>query len=181
MTIKTIALVEGDGSGPEMMAQAARVVTEAAKKDGVGIEFVKTPMGWNAYHKFGDTLPADSYDAAVKIGLVFFGGVGDFETDRTIGAQRPEMRPEARVLLALRKRMGLLLNFRPMIYYKALASLANVKPETIPDGGIKQIWIRYLLEDSYFGNEDLLSKLSPDMAASIGMKLKKDVTGNEGL
>src|SRR5271157_5960731 len=117
MITKKIALVEGDGSGPEMMAQAARVVIEAAKKDGFNIEFIKTPMGWNAYRQFGDTLPEESLKTALEIGLIFFGGVGDFESDQTIGAKRPELRPEERVLLALRKRMGLLLNFRPMFYF----------------------------------------------------------------
>jgi len=69
------------------------------------------------------------------------------------------MKPEARALLALRSKMGLLLNFRPMIYYKALAHLSNVKPEMIPAEGIRQIWIRYLLEDSYFGNQDFIGDI----------------------
>ncbi len=179
MITKKIALVEGDGSGPEMMAQAVRVAVEAAKLDGINIEFIKTPMGWSAYHKFGDTLPIESFETAIAAGVIFFGGVGDFKDDSTIGVTRPELRPEARVLLALRKRMGLLLNFRPMIYYKALAPLANVKTEVIPDQGIKQVWIRYLLEDSYFGNADLLGKMPQDIADRIGVKMKQDVTGNE--
>jgi len=133
MTRKTVALVTGDGSGPEMMAVACAIAIEAAKKDGIEIAFEETPMGWNAYSKYGDTLPQESFKRAVEIGTVFFGGVGDPKLDSTIGAQKPEMKPEARCLLALRKTMGLLLNFRPMVYYKELAHLANVKPETIPD------------------------------------------------
>ena len=85
------------------------------------------------------------------------------------------MKPEARCLLALRKKMGLLLNFRPMIYYKELAHLANVKPETIPAEGIQQVWIRFLLEDSYFGNVDLWDSFDWMGRAKIGLKLKKDV------
>ncbi len=180
MERKTIALVTGDGSGPEMMAVACAIAIEAAKKDGIEIVFEKTPMGWNAYEKYGDTLPSESFDKAIKIGTVFFGGVGDPKLDGTIGAKYPVMKPEARCLLALRKHMGLLLNFRPMIYYKELAHLANVKPETIPDGGIQQVWIRFLLEDSYFGNEDLMD-LRPDECAKIGVKLKKKVMGDEEL
>ncbi len=179
MTQKTIALVTGDGSGPEMMAVACRVAVEAAKKDGVEIVFEETPMGWNAYHKFGDTLPKESLERAIEIGTIFFGGVGDFENDRTIGAQRPDLKPEARALLSLRKRMGLLLNFRPMIYYKALAQFSNVKPETIPDKGVEQVFIRFLLEDSYFGTTDLSGEIDDDTRAKIGIKLKKDVTGEE--
>jgi 3-isopropylmalate dehydrogenase len=141
--------------------------------------FEKTPAGWSAYKEFGDTLPKSSFERMVEIGTVFFGGVGDPKLDGTIGAQKPEMKPEARCLLALRKHMGLLLNFRPMIYYKELAHLANVKPETIPDEGIQQVWIRYLLEDSYFGNEDLMQYIPEDVRIKLGIKLKKDVTGDE--
>lgn len=179
MMQKTIALVTGDGSGPEMMAVACKVAMEAARKDDVEIQFEETPMGWNAYHKFGDTLPADSLERAIEIGTIFFGGVGDFENDRTIGAQRPDLKPEARALLSLRKRMGLLLNFRPMIYYKALANFSNVKPETIPEEGVEQVFIRFLLEDSYFGTADLSGEIDEDTRAKVGIKLKKDVTGDE--
>jgi 3-isopropylmalate dehydrogenase len=179
MTQKTIALVTGDGSGPEMMAVACKVAIEAARKDGMEILFEETPMGWNAYHKFGDTLPPDSLERAIEIGTIFFGGVGDFENDQTIGVERPELKPEARALLALRKQMGLLLNFRPMIYYKALADFSNVKPETIPEEGVEQVFIRFLLEDSYFGTVDLSGDIDDATRAKLGIRLKKDIVGDE--
>jgi len=175
MKQKLVALVTGDGSGPEMMTVAWSVAVEAAKKDGIELDYELTPMGWNAYKKFGDTLPPESFKRAMEIGTIFFGGVGDPKLDGTIGAEKPEMRPEARCLLALRKNMGLLLNFRPMIYYKELAHLANVKPETIPAEGITQVWIRYLLEDSYFGNEDY----SKNPTFGPYFKPKSQVTGDE--
>jgi len=181
MVSRKIALVTGDGSGPEMMKVACGVAVEAAKKDDLVICFEETPMGWNAYEKFGDTLPTESFKRALEIGTIFFGGVGDPKLDNTIGKEKPEMRPEARCLLALRKKMGLLLNFRPVIYYKGLEHLANVKPEMIPDTGIQQIWIRFLLEDSYFGNQDLMQFIPEDVRINLGIKLKKDVTGDEGI
>lgn len=179
MAEKIIALVKGDGSGPEMIAVACRIAIEAAKMDGINIIFEETPMGWNAYEEYDDTLPKQSFERAVEIGTIFFGGVGDPKHDNTIGAEKPEMKPEARALLALRSKMGLLLNFRPMIYYKALAHLSNVKPEMIPAEGIQQIWIRYLLEDSYFGNQDFVGDIPADLNKKMGVKLKKDVSGNE--
>lgn len=179
MIEKRIALVLGDGSGPEMMKFACVIAIEAAKKDEIEIVFEETPMGWNAYEKYGDTLPQESFKRAVDIGIIFFGGVGDPKLDNTIGAEKPEMKPEARALLSLRSNMGLLLNFRPMIYYKALAHLANVKPETIPDEGIQQIWIRFLLEDSYFGNQDFIDDIPAEVNKKLGIKLKKEITGNE--
>lgn len=181
MIEKRIALVMGDGSGPEMMEPACAVAVKAAKIDGTKIVFEETPMGWNAWKKYHDTLPDESFRRAVEIGIIFFGGVGDPEFDNTIGVKNPEMKPEARALLALRKNMGLLLNFRPMIYYKALAHLANVRPEMIPEEGIKQVFIRFLLEDSYFGNEDFIDKIPKDVRHMLGVKLKKDVTGQEDI
>jgi 3-isopropylmalate dehydrogenase len=176
---KKIAFVTGDGSGPEMMTVASMIAIKAAKLDTINIIFEETPMGWNTYEKCGDTLPPQYFKRAVELGVIFFGGVGDPRLDNTIGAERPEMKPEGRALLAMRSVMGLLLNFRPMIYYKALDSLANVKPGTIPDEGIQQIWIRYLLEDSYFGNQDFAADIPVDVSEKLGIKLKKAVTGTE--
>lgn len=181
MEVKEIALVMGDGSAPEMMREACRIVKKAAEMDGIKIVFVKTPMGWAAYPKYGDTLPQKSLKRALEIGIVFFGGVGDPELDNTIGAKKPDMKPEAKVLLALRKEMGLLLNFRPMIYYGELAHLVQVRPERIPKGGIIQICIRFLLEDSYFGIQDLWDFIPEDIRRKLGIKRKEDITGNEDL
>ncbi len=178
---KQIALVTGDGSGPEMMAQATRIVTHAARRDGIEIEFVNTPMGWNAYEKFGDTTPTESMKTVMDLGLVFFGGVGDPKFDKTIGKEKPEMMPEARALLALRKDMGLLLNFRPMILMRELAHLSPLRSEFIPEEGVNMTFIRFLLEDSYFGTQDLISEVPSTVSHQLGMKLKKDVTGNEAL
>lgn len=175
MRDKLVALVEGDGSGPEMMQVACEIAIKAALKSGLRLSFEKTPMGWCAYKLFGDTRPPGPFARAKEIGTIFFGGVGDPQYDNTIGAEKPEMKPEPRCLLALRKDMGLLLNFRPMIYYKELAHLANVKPEMIPEEGIKQIWIRFLLQDSYFGNEDY--RQNPCFGPYF--KPKSQVTGDE--
>lgn len=120
-TIHQIALVRGDGSAPEMMAVACDIVQVAANMCGHNLDFIETPMGWNIYKKEDDTLPKSSFNTAVDIGTIFFGGVGDPEFDDTIGAEKPHLKPEARCLLPIRSKMGLLLNFRPMIYFKDLA------------------------------------------------------------
>jgi len=179
MTEKRIALVTGDGSGPEMMKVACAIAIKAAEKDGIEIVFEETPMGWNAYEKYKDTLPQESFRRAVEIGTIFFGGVGDPKFDNTIGVERPEMKPEARALLGLRSAMGLLLNFRPIIYYKSLDYIAKVRPETIPGKGVEQVFIRFLLQDSYFGQKDLAKEIDEKTRIKLGIKLKKDVTGEE--
>lgn len=174
---KQIALVTGDGSGPEMMTQAVRVVSRAAQLDGVQIEWVDTPMGWKAFQQFGDTTPPESMKKALDLGLIFFGGVGDPTLDATLGKERPEMMPEPRALLAIRKQLGLLLNFRPMKLMRPLAHLSPLKTELIPKEGVEMVFIRFLLEDSYFGTQDLREWVAN--ASDIGIKLKKEVTGTE--
>jgi 3-isopropylmalate dehydrogenase len=174
-----VALVEGDGAAPEMMKVACDIMAEAAKLDDIKVIFEETPMGWCALEEFGDTLPQSSFKRAIEIDTIFFGGVGDPKFDDTIGIERPDMRPEAHCLLPIRKEMGLLLNFRPMFFFKELDFLANVKPETIPEQGVEQHWIRFLLEDSYFGNEDFINIIPEELRKTLGVKLKADVTGDE--
>lgn len=197
MQKRQIALVTGDGSGPEMMKIACWLAQDAAALDDIQLEFVDTPMGWNAFEKFGDTFPQESFKRATEIGSLFFGGVGDPKYDDTIGKEKPELRPEARALLPIRKQWGLLLNFRPMVYFRELAHLSKVKidPEIIPETGIQQHWVRFLLEDSYFGNEDLQQfvsvgwelaeklgrPLSLDSHEMVKIKLKREINGSEGM
>ncbi len=178
---KRIALVTGDGSGPEMMAVACEVAIKAAKLDGINIVFEETPMGWNAYEKYGDTLPEESFRRAVEIGTIFFGAVGDPKYDNTIGVEKPGMKPEVRCLLPLRSTMGLLLNFRPMIFYPELKHLSRLRPEFIPDWVVRQVFIRFLLQDSYFGTKDLMGFIDAETREKLGIKLKEDVTGEEEL
>lgn len=178
-----IALVTGDGAAPEMMTMAMRIAEMAAAKSGVLINWIPTPMGWNAFEQYDDTLPAASLKTAMDIGTVFFGGVGDPALDNTKGKERPDMKPESKCLLALRGRMGLLLNFRPIVYYPALHHLARVRG--IPgDRIIEQHWVRFLLEDTYFGNKDMKSNLQrlinrPVVTLDKLVKNVGDVTGEE--
>jgi len=176
-----IALAPGDGSGPEMMRVASQIAIQAAQQDNIDIEFIETPMGWSAYEKYGDTLPSESLEKATQIGTLFFGGVGDPEFDEKIGKHNPDMLPERKCLLTIRKNWNLLLNFRPMIYFKPLAHLAKIKSENIPDDGVEQIFIRFLLEDSYFGTIDLADKFDPDTKNKFGIKQKSEVTGEEAM
>lgn len=163
----------------QMMETAWEIAVKAGKLDSINFVREITPMGWCALEEFGDTLPRSSFESAIDIGTIFFGGVGDPKFDDTIGVDRPDMKPEAHCLLPIRKEMGLLLNFRPMVYYKELDFLANVKPETIPEEGIQQHWIRFLLEDSYFGNVDFVDSVAEGMKKLLGIMLKTFVTGNE--
>ena len=172
MNEEKVALVTGDGSGPEMMAVACAIAIEAAKKTALKLFLKKLQWGGTLTKsmaiRFQRSLSRRQWRSARS-----FLAESAIPNSTTLSVlKKPDMKPEARCLLALRKHMGLLLNFRPMVYYKELAHLANVKPETIPDTGVQQVWIRYLLEDSYFGNEDLMLDLRPDDCETIGVKLK---------
>jgi 3-isopropylmalate dehydrogenase len=193
-----VAVVFGDGSGPEMVAEALRCMSLAllVYNPEFKLDYVFTPMGWNAYEEHKDTTPESSIAKAKEIGLVFFGGVGDPKYDKTWGKENPQMMPEARALLRLRKEMGLLLNFRPMDLRKELAHLSPLRPELIPDEGVKMVFVRFLLEDSYFGNQDTvgvlkifnnlpellkfqLSALYCQLVSMGGVRMKQEVTGEE--
>ncbi len=176
-----IPIVYGDGSAPEMMLVAAGVVKEAARLDGLDISFDPIPMGWSAFQERGDTCPPDSVSRIKESGLVFFGGVGDKELDKTLGKKFPSMKPEAKCLLTLRKLMGLMFNFRPVAFYPELRSISKVRPDLIPEDGLVEEWVRFLLEDSYYGNKELgqAYKLVGDVELKI---LQKDqVVGEEEL
>ncbi|MDH5596999.1 MAG: isocitrate/isopropylmalate family dehydrogenase, partial [Candidatus Peregrinibacteria bacterium] len=178
MTTLNIALVKGDGAAPEMMEVACAVTKEAARKDGFELNFSETPMGWAAYEMYGDTLPEESLRRATDMGYLFFGGVGDPEYDNGIGVQHPELKPEARALLTIRKEWELLLNFRPMIFYPELRDFTNLAPRNLRHGELLE-WhfVRYLLEDSYFGTRDLYDQIVDP--GKIGLRRKGEVTGSE--
>lgn len=180
---KRIALVTGDGAAPEMMKVSCDVFDAAAKKfEDKRVEWVDTPMGWNAWAKYKTTFPEESFRVATECGILFFGGVGDPVIDRDLGVKYPDMRPEAKCLLPIRDKWGLLLNFRPVEHDRSLNHLSNLKESAIPVEGVNQYFIRCLLEDTYFGTKNLFEKANEHemkVLRKLGFKLKSEVTGDE--
>ncbi len=173
------AYVPGDGAAPERMNPACQAAIKAARKYGdTDLVPVLAPMGWSAYDQSGDTLPPSSLEIAKRLGIVFFGGVGDDDHDAP-ARQFPEMRPERKVLLGLRQNLGLLMNHRPAIFLPELQYVAGAKANRIPAEGMILYVLRELLEDVYFGSTDLGHLIPPEVAAAIGFVQKKDVTGKE--
>lgn len=185
MRNEKIAIAMGDGAAPEAMAVAWMIAVEAAKKDDVNLVPVYTPMGYCTYDDFGDTFPTESFRTATEIGTLFFGGVGDPELDKTIGTENPKMRPEARCLLAIREDWNLLLNFRPLLFNTAFNHLSPLKPERLPKDGCQQHYIRFLLEDSYFGTSNVMKMVSDrsivaqHVLEELGVCTIDKVTGDE--
>ena len=138
-----IAILPGDGIGPEIVAQAARVL-EVLRHDGVPIETETAPIGGAGYDAAGDPLPEATLQLARQADAILLGAVGGPRYDTLPRAVRPEQG-----LLRIRKELGLFTNLRPAIVYEELASASSLKPELV--AGLDVMILRELTGDIYFG------------------------------
>ncbi len=138
-----IAVLPGDGIGPEIMAQAAKVLN-ALRTDGLNVEMEEAPVGGAGYAAAGDPLPAATLELAREAEAVLFGAVGGPQYDSLPRAQRPEQG-----ILGLRKALGLFANLRPAVLYPELASASALKAEVV--AGLDIMILRELTGDIYFG------------------------------
>ena len=138
-----IAVLPGDGIGPEIVAQAVKVL-EALRPDGIRIEMEQAPVGGSGYEAAKDPLPAATLDLARKADAVLFGAVGGPQYDALPRPLRPEQG-----LLRLRKELGLFANLRPAVLYPELASASSLRPEVV--SGLDIVILRELTGDIYFG------------------------------
>jgi 3-isopropylmalate dehydrogenase len=138
-----IAVLPGDGIGPEIMAQAIKVLN-ALRADGQKIEMEQAPVGGAGYEAAGDPLPAATLELAREADAVLFGAVGGPQYDALPRAKRPEQG-----ILGLRKALGLFANLRPAVLYPELAGASALKPEIV--AGLDIMILRELTGDIYFG------------------------------
>ena len=136
-----IAVLPGDGIGPEIIEQAVRVLTSL----GEDFRIEEQPVGGAAYAASGHPLPPATLDLAKRADAVLFGSVGDWKYDALERSLRPEQ-----AILGLRKQLGLFANLRPAILYPELANASSLKPEVV--AGLDIIIIRELTGDIYFGS-----------------------------
>jgi 3-isopropylmalate dehydrogenase len=136
----TIALLAGDGIGPEVTREAVRVLDTL----GLNLTFNEADVGGAAYRKHGHPLPPATLDIARNANAILFGAVGDFELDTLPRELRPEQ-----AILGLRRDLDLFANFRPAIVWPALADASTMKPEIV--AGLDILIIRELTGDIYFG------------------------------
>jgi 3-isopropylmalate dehydrogenase len=135
-----IAVLPGDGIGPEIVAQALFVL----ERLGLGLQFETAPVGGAGYETDGDPLPARTLAAARAADAILFGAVGDPRYDTLERSKRPEQ-----AILGLRKELGLFANLRPAQVHEELASASTLRPETV--AGLDILIIRELTGDIYFG------------------------------
>ena len=146
---KTIAVTPGDGIGPEIVAEAVKVLKAVGAKFGHEFTFDEHLVGGAAYDKFGDCLPEASLAACKAADAVLLGAVGGPKYDKLPGPQRPEKR----ALLTLRKELGLFANLRPAKVWEALKNASPLKAEIV-DGGLDLLVVRELTGGVYFGRHE---------------------------
>jgi 3-isopropylmalate dehydrogenase len=139
-----LLLLPGDGIGPEVMAEAEKVLGTLAKAGVAAFETEKDLVGGSAYDKHKVSITEDAMKRAKEADAVLFGAVGGPKWDK-VGY---EVRPEAG-LLRLRKDLGLFANIRPAICYPALADASSLKREVVE--GLDIVILRELTGGVYFG------------------------------
>ncbi len=139
-----IAVLAGDGIGPEVTREATNILRAVAELGGHDFTFVEGVIGGIAITETGSPLPTATLDAALECDAVLLGAVGD----NKFNALPPDKRPEAG-LLQIRQALGGFANLRPSIAYAALAESSPLRPEVIKDADI--LFVRELLGGLYFG------------------------------
>jgi 3-isopropylmalate dehydrogenase len=135
-----LAVLPGDGIGPEIIAQAKRVLQALE----LPLEMAEAPVGGAGYEASGDPLPAATLRLARQADAVLFGAVGDPRYDSLERAKRPEQ-----AILGLRRELGLFANLRPAQVHAELAGASALKAEVV--AGLDILIVRELTGDIYFG------------------------------
>jgi 3-isopropylmalate dehydrogenase len=140
-----IAILAGDGIGPEVTSEAVNILKAVAEFGGHDFTFVPLLIGGVAIDATGSPLPTATLDAALESDAVLMGAVGD----NKFNALPPDKRPEAG-LLQIRQALGGYANLRPSIAYPALAANSPLRPEVTEGADI--LFVRELLGGLYFGS-----------------------------
>lgn len=149
-----ILLLPGDGIGPEIIEQAARVIEALNARFSLGIETQGALVGGAAIKEAGSPLPQETIEKAEKADALLLGAVGGPEWDHLPMGERPE-----KGLLGLRSHFGFFANLRPAALHPALAAASTLKPEVIE--GLDMLIVRELTGGIYFGEPRGISTL-PD-------------------
>ncbi len=157
--MKKVAVIPGDGIGPEVIGATLEVLKKAAPNQ---FEFIEVSMGGNAIDKYGEPLPAQSLKTCQEADATLLGAVGGPKWDNV----SPDLRPE-RGLLGVRKGLKVFANIRPAKIFAPLASACPLRKD-IAEKGIDFIIVRELTGGIYFGKHEAFT--TPD-----GEKAARDV------
>ena len=142
---RNVLIMEGDGIGPEIVAEARKVLEAVNEKDALGLNFDEAMLGGRAYDKHGHPYPEETREKARAADAILFGSVGGPQWD---GKTERHLRPEAG-LLDIRTDLDLFANLRPAITFAQLADASPLKPELV--AGLDILIVRELTGGIYFG------------------------------
>jgi 3-isopropylmalate dehydrogenase len=143
-----IAVVKGDGIGPEIIDQGIKVLKTLGEKYSIDFKFTEVLAGGAAIDEKGECLPKESLETCKKSDAVYLGAVGGPKWDDLKGEERPE-----KALLKLRKELGLFANIRPVIMFDELKDACPLKDEIVK-GGLDIVIVRELTGGIYFGDRN---------------------------
>jgi 3-isopropylmalate dehydrogenase len=139
-----IALIKGDGIGPEIIDEAVKVLDAIAATEDFDFSYEELLMGGCAYDITGDPLPRETIEGAFNSDAVLFGAIGGEQWDKLPREKRPESG-----LLRFRKELGVFANLRPAVVYDELINASSLKPEIVK--GVDLMVVRELIGGIYFG------------------------------
>jgi 3-isopropylmalate dehydrogenase len=176
-----IAVIPGDGIGPEVIGETIRVLDAAAKKFGFELNYTQYLAGGCAIDAKGKPLPEETLKGALESDAVLLGAVGGEKWDTLPSDMRPE-----NALLGLRGGLGLFANLRPAVLFSQLASACPLKPE-LTEGGLDIIVIRELTGGIYFGKKergddwayDTMSYTEPEVRRIAHVAMKTAMVRNK--
>lgn len=143
-----IAVIDGDGIGPEVIGEAIRVLKKAVNDTGIELVFKNYLAGGCAIDEKGTPLPEETLNGAKESDAVFLGAVGGYKWDTLPSDMRPE-----NAILGLRRGLGLFANLRPAILFKQLEAASSLKASVIGKG-IDILVVRELTGGLYFGKKE---------------------------
>ena len=160
-----IAVIKGDGIGPEIVDEAIKVLDAVASKEGFNLEFNEFLLGGSAVDVFENPCPDETIKGCLNSNAVLFGSIGGPKWDTLAKEQRPEFG-----LLKLRKSLGLFANIRPAIIFDELINTSTLKSEVIK--GVDLSVVRELTGGIYFGQP---REKQPDVAFNTMIYTKEEI------